>query len=359
MVSARALSRKWRVVFFGSDSFSLPSLQALTSLQSPSDSHPALIDTLDVVCAGDARVGRKRVITPCTVANWIQSQTSSPIQGSLFKVPAGTRRLSTWSSPPPALAPEGQGYDFGIAVSFGWMIPKSWLRACDQGTLNVHPSDLPEFRGSAPLHHTLLEGRSSSALCVIGLSPGAFDQGLIYSRTPFDIGPNETYSQLHARTAALGAEALTNVLRNWDESSANAVPQGPSANALEARKIVKNVEGDLPWTTASSADEIYNRWRALGDNYGVWSWYSNPLGKKIKVKFLSLDPPQSPGFDLGQGIPGSLLQDPSGNGTLWLLGPDCRVMRVASLQPESRPVMTPSGFAAGYMSTGVLIPQEC
>ncbi|KAJ5257221.1 hypothetical protein N7478_013325 [Penicillium angulare] len=106
-----------------------------------------------------------------------------------------------------------------IAVSFGLFVPPRILNAASYGGLNVHPSLLPDFRGPAPLHHTLLTGRTTTGVSLQTLHHKSFDHGTILSQTPapgFEIpNPNSyTVPELVNLVAPKGAQLLVDGIDN-------------------------------------------------------------------------------------------------------------------------------------------------
>lgn len=118
---------------------------------------------------------------------------------------------------PPELFADAKGpWDLGIVVSFGYLIPTRLIRHFALGTLNVHPSLLPLYRGAAPIQHAILNGDRETGVSIIGLSEGKFDSGRIYKQTRTPIAANgETFEVLHDRLAEQGARNLEDVVANF------------------------------------------------------------------------------------------------------------------------------------------------
>ncbi|EAL88547.2 methionyl-tRNA formyltransferase family protein, putative [Aspergillus fumigatus A1163] len=181
-----------RILFCGADEFSIASLKAL---HEEHVRRPDRISSIDVVCRPGKRVGRVPIKAVAT-------ELSLPIHEiDTFKgwaVEYSPRRL--------------------VAVSFGLFVPPRILNAAKYGGLNVHPSLLPDFRGPAPLHHTLLAGRTKTGVTLQTLHVKHFDHGVILQQTPapgFEI-PNPdtcTVPELLNIVAPKGAEILLDGIR--------------------------------------------------------------------------------------------------------------------------------------------------
>ncbi|KAL3209125.1 hypothetical protein MRX96_038343 [Rhipicephalus microplus] len=162
--SSSSTERKlWRVIFYGSDSFSLKSLQTFerkqvcypicrtvqgTATLKKTDI-PQVVDSIKVVCPKLKGL----------VADYALKK-DLPVSEWPYAVPNNT-------------------FDVGVVVSFGHLIPASSIHACKYGMINVHPSLLPRWRGAAPLVHTLLAGDTKSGISVITVAPNRFDTGKI------------------------------------------------------------------------------------------------------------------------------------------------------------------------------------
>lgn len=109
-------------------------------------------------------------------------------EGALYSLVSQQRRSLNLTLYIPALQ-ERSGFDTGVVVSFGMLLPASVLRMFRYGAINVHPSLLPRYRGAAPIQHALLNGDTETGVCIMGLSEGKFDQGAVISRDRYTIKP--------------------------------------------------------------------------------------------------------------------------------------------------------------------------
>jgi methionyl-tRNA formyltransferase len=156
-----------------------------------------------------------------------------------------------------------------IAVSFGLFVPPRILNGAKYGGLNVHPSLLPDLRGPAPIHHTLLKQRSKTGITIQTLHPEHFDQGQILAQTPapgLDVPEDATSASLIASLGEKGGDMLVNLLisrayipplhdAGWYSSSS-----GPVSYAEKLTKTHSYID-----SSAASAQDILTRHRALGD----------------------------------------------------------------------------------------------
>ncbi|KAL3231696.1 Methionyl-tRNA formyltransferase, mitochondrial [Nakaseomyces bracarensis] len=162
-------SKPLNVLFFGSDEFSALSLNALVSLQGRTD----LIKTLQVVSRPPKWCGRKKSVlkTPPIVELCESLKLRVPLHVDTRDDMLKLDRVC-----------EKEDINMIIAVSFGKLIPGELLGAVPY-SLNVHPSLLPRYKGSAPLQHTLLNNDNYTGVTIQTLHPTKFDHGSIVAQT--------------------------------------------------------------------------------------------------------------------------------------------------------------------------------
>lgn len=203
--SRHATDGRLRILFCGSDEFSIHSLKALHEYSQEKDSN---VVSIDVAAKTDKRVGRGlKVIRPPPIKPVAQGLGLSVHQFDTFR---------GWNLP---FTKEGDSYiNMVIAVSFGLLVPPRILGACQFGGLNVHPSMLPDLKGSAPIEHTIINGYRRTGVTVQTLHPSKFDEGKIVMQTNspgLDIPePDNIRSpELRELLAPIGAEMLVECLR--------------------------------------------------------------------------------------------------------------------------------------------------
>lgn len=262
-----------RILFCGSDAFSIASLRAVHDEKL---NRPDLIASLDVVHRPGKRTGRGLKVV-----------REVPIQTAAGELGLPRHEIDTFTgwSPPTA---RGAPVNLIIAVSFGLFVPPRLLDSAKYGGLNVHPSLLPDLRGPAPLHWALLRRYSHTGITVQTLHPKQFDHGKIVAQTsspgiaiPEGSRPNDLMDLL----APIGGRMLVEVLRNRKFLDPP-TQQSSSASIVHAPKIRPDdrcMDGH-DW----DAEEVLLRDRVLGD-----LWFTLPNvdgpgaaaleGKRLKV----------------------------------------------------------------------------
>ncbi|KAI3659039.1 hypothetical protein MP638_006903 [Amoeboaphelidium occidentale] len=157
-------------------------------------------------------------------------------------------------------------YDFGLVVSFGNFIPSSVISAFRKGSMNLHPSMLPKYRGPAPIQHAIMNGDKYTAVSIITLSPEKFDTGLILKQSDkIQISRNDTFHTLSARLSSVGSSMLYEVVRDYDHYKDTARQQGSADCNSHARKIKKDMcTVDL---NNDSVFEITNKYRGISHHF--------------------------------------------------------------------------------------------
>lgn len=200
------------IVFMGAPDFAVPSLQKLID----SDSHKVVgVFTQPPRPAGRGMKLRNTPVHDLALNYNIPVFTPTRFKGE------GVEALKS-------LHP-----DLICVAAYGLLLPQSVLDVAP--CLNVHPSALPRWRGAAPLHHTILAGDTTTEACIMHMEKG-LDSGPVYLRLPVKIKDGTTTGMLHDEMASLGATALMQVLRNWENYQHNAIPQ-PESGLTYAHKI--------------------------------------------------------------------------------------------------------------------------
>jgi methionyl-tRNA formyltransferase len=196
-----------RILFFGSDTFSVASLKKLHETQK---TEPRLYDSLEIVTREPSPGGRGLKRQKRT--SWQVPLIAVPVQ-----VYAETHDLPfhtvTRDSIKDIRASQFHA-NVLIAVSFGLFVPPRFISATNH-TVNVHPSLLPQYRGPAPIHHAIYNGDKHTGVSLQTLSPDGFDRGTIFDQSyAIAIQDDEPFISLWDRLASIGADMLLSCIRN-------------------------------------------------------------------------------------------------------------------------------------------------
>lgn len=220
-----------------------------------------------------------------------------------------------------------------VLAAYGHIIPQSILDEFPLGIINIHPSLLPQYRGSTPIEQVILDGLTKTGVSIMRLEAG-MDTGPIYRQKTVHLTGAESKMDLAEQLQKLGAELLVEILPAIAEGSLKPRQQPHPDRATYTRLLEKN-DGIIDWQ--KPAEQLEREIRA----YLSWPKSQTTLGD-IPVIITCAKPVA---ID-GQVTPGTLMIEKSqlfvGTGKDWL--------EVLGLQPLGKKEMPISAFLAGYRS---------
>jgi methionyl-tRNA formyltransferase len=253
-----------KVVFCGTSSFAVPSLELLANE----------FDIMLVITQPDKPAGRGQKLTPSFVkqkALELNLKISQPEKISFLK-----EELLN-------LKP-----DIIIVVAYGQIIPKSMLEIPKFKSLNLHGSLLPKYRGAAPIQRALMQGEKETGNTVILMS-SKMDEGDVLSMESMPIEEEDNYETLSKKLSTAGARLLRDTIKKWVDSKITPVPQ----NHQEATYAMPILKEELRICFKTSAFSIHNKIRGVYPNaYGV---SNNQNIKILKTKVVEKDLNLKPG----------------------------------------------------------------
>ena len=290
------------VNFFGTHTFACEVLATLVK-------NPSINIDL-VVTQPDRPVGRKKEITPPPVKLFAEKY-DMPISQ-----PAS---LKTFVS--------NSNVDLNIVAQYGLLIPKDVLDAPRYGTINVHTSLLPLYRGASPIQHALLNGDTYTGVTIMKMDEG-LDTGPVLSQKKVKIMPDETYPDLDKKLAIVSGPLLLDTIEQYVSGDISPKNQD-NAQATTCHKLTRD-DGRIDWN--STAQQIYNQFRGLTPWPGVWTVYND---KRLKI--LSLKPSEV-------SSPAGLVTTDSG---ILRVGTTDGSIIIDTVQPESKNIVSAQSFIAG------------
>lgn len=298
-----------RVVFLGSGAFAIPSFEALID---------AGHDVVALVTQPDREKGRGRSLAPPPLKPVAEARGIPVHQPRRVREPAALERLR-------ALAPELQ-----VVVAYGQILPRSVIEVPPRGTVNVHGSLLPKYRGAAPIQWAIVNGERETGVTTMLIDEGLDTGPTLLSRS-LPIGAEETAADLEPRLARLGAEVLVETLNGLGAGTLQPVPQDHARATLAP--IIKKEDGRIDWS--QPADVLARRVRGFHPWPGTFAtWRGQPL------KVLRARPEAG-----ATATPGEIVET-GRDGLLVACGQGTR-LRLLEVQPESRRAMSAADFAAG------------
>jgi len=244
-----------KYVFFGTPDFAVTILERLVE---------AGYVPSAVVTNPDRPVGRKHTITPPPVKQWVLEQEN--IKNTSILQP---EKLSEVGEQLVVLQP-----DLFIVAAYGKLIPKSILEIPKHGSINVHPSLLPNYRGPTPIQTAILNGDKETGVTIMSMDE-KMDHGAILKMQKVNL-KMQNYGELSKELAGLGAELLIDVIPNWLGGKIKLTPQDDSKATYT--RIYKGEDGLLDFT--KTAEELDCQIRALNPEPGT---YFMKDGKRVRV----------------------------------------------------------------------------
>ncbi len=226
------MTERARTVFFGSGSFAVPILAALSG--SPD------VDLVGVVSAPDRPAGRHGRLTAVPVARRAREIGLTVLQPPRLRAPDAAATIA-------ALQPR-----LGVLADYGQIVPPVILDLFPAGILNVHPSRLPRHRGATPIPNTILAGDPLAGVTVIRMDAG-LDTGPIVTAVEWPLMGTETAAELEDAAARFGAELLTAAVGGWLDGSLAARPQDDAAATLT--RTLRRQDGRLDPAQGAAALE--------------------------------------------------------------------------------------------------------
>jgi methionyl-tRNA formyltransferase len=258
------MSRTPRIIFMGTPEFALPTLKALIDHY----------DVVGVVSQPDRPAGRGRSLSPPPVKQVALAQDLPVFQPKSLRPPEAVARLRDWQP------------DVIVTAATGHILTADVLALPTRGTLNVHASLLPRWRGAAPIQAALLAGDTETGITIMCTDEG-LDTGPILSQRAVPIAPRETAASLHDKLAQLGADLLLETLPRW--LSGELAPQPQPSEGVTLAKRIRKEDGLIHWERP--APEIDRQVRAYTPWPGAYTFWA---GRQLKITEALPVPPQPP-----------------------------------------------------------------
>ena len=304
-----------KTVFFGTPAFALPTLERLIE-------SPHLV--LAVVTQPDRPRGRGRQVSPSPVKSVAAGHGIPVLEPVRLADEIFRRQLA-------ALEP-----DLAVVAAYGRILPDAVLATPRHGTINVHASLLPKYRGAAPIQRAILAGETTTGITIIRLVR-EMDAGPMLARRPRAIGPEETSTAVARGLAELGADLLLEAVAAIDAGTAAETPQDHAA-ATFAPRLTRD-DGRIDWGRPARA--IHDQVRGLHP----WPHAYTYLGD---ARFLILGSRIAEADDPGaaRDVPSGTVIEASGDRLVTAAG-DGSALAITEIQPEGRRPLPARAFLAG------------
>lgn len=295
-----------RLIFFGTDAFSVPALIQLLAEN---------WNLVAIVTKPDSRAGRGQEMTFPAVKRLGLARGIPVLQ---------PEKLSDIEDQIKKLNP-----DAGIVVAYGKIISQRVMDLFPKGLINIHPSLLPLYRGSSPIESTILSGDTDTGVTLMRIDAG-MDSGPTYTADKLQLDGTEYRPDLYEKLAEMGASLLTAKLPGILEGTIVPIPQEKS-KATKTQRIQKSA-GNIDWT--KPAERLQREVRA----YSGWPGSHGQVGGVDAIITSVRVSPKSGKPGIAYVTPSEELAVYAGEGSLI----------IDTLKPVGKREMTGPEFLAGH-----------
>jgi methionyl-tRNA formyltransferase len=238
----------------------------------------------------DAEIGREKTLTAPMIKKWGESKGVKVIQPSRLKPSSEDLDINN---------PDNKidGYnllkailsdmDVCIVASYGKIVPKELLDLPKYGFVNIHPSDLPNFRGPSPIESQLLSNYKELVISIMKLDAG-MDSGEIIIKNKIQIHELDTVQTLEIKAGQIGGELVSHILLDYIGGNIKLQKQDDTQKTI--CKFVKKEDGEIK--LADNLQEIKNKWRAYYGWPGIFFFLkhnTHGIEKHIRVKISAFN----------------------------------------------------------------------
>lgn len=275
-----------RIIFAGTTEFGIPTLEKVKTEH----------EFVAVITQPDRPAGRKKELSPSPIKLWAERNQILVLQ---------PEKISDLLSVVRDLNP-----DLLLAAAYGQIIPRTVLEIPNHGSINLHGSLLPKYRGASPIQTAILNGDKTTGVTLFFMDE-KLDHGPILSQATITINDDDNYLSLYKKLSLLSADLVVETLKNL-----NNIKLKPQDESLATyTKLFTLKDGKINWT--DNASKVHNQIRALNPQPGTWTTLND---KSQSVKILEAET----ATDLGIDLPGKILKNGNkmlvkcGVGSLWI-----------------------------------------
>jgi methionyl-tRNA formyltransferase len=255
-----------RIIYMGTPQFAVPALGRLIAASKPGLALQEGYEIVTVITRPDKPSGRGKEIFYSPVKQLALSFDIPVWQPGSLKRQETIDTLSEYRA------------DLYIVAAFGQILPQAVLDLPRYGTLNIHASLLPKYRGVSPISESILQGDAETGVTIMLIDAGV-DTGPILLQRAIPIAEDDTTGSLSSKLAALGADALVEALPLWVEGKIT--PQPQDERFASHTRMLHKEDGKIDWNRP--ADVLARTVRAFTPWPGAFTHWGNRLLKIISA----------------------------------------------------------------------------
>lgn len=302
-----------RIIFMGTPEFAVASLDALVQ---------AGANIVGVVTAPDKPAGRGMKLTESAIKKYAAERGLTLLQPEKLRDPLFLDALRELKA------------DIQIVVAFR-MLPEAVWSMPPMGTVNLHGSLLPQYRGAAPINWAVINGETYTGVTTFQLQH-AIDTGNILLQEKFAISETDTAGDVHDTMKNIGADLLVRTVQELAAGSIKPLPQEQAAEGVELKHAPKLFTETQKIDWSLPVDTVYNLIRGLSPYPTAFTYLQD---KTLKI-FQAKKEYESPELQ-----PGSVLTD---HKTFLKFAAADGYIHVLDLQLEGKKRMMVEDFLRGF-----------
>jgi methionyl-tRNA formyltransferase len=248
-----------RIIFLGTPEFSVASLKAIVE---------ANYNVVAVITAPDKPAGRGLHMQESAVKQYAKSQHIPVLQPLKLKDPVFIEELKSYNA------------DLQIVIAFR-MLPEIVWNMPKLGTINLHASLLPDYRGAAPINWAIINGEKETGVCTFFLKH-EIDTGDMIMSKKVPISNDMDAGELHDILMKTGADVITNTIKSIENKSYQLIPQGNNSNKIAPKIFTEQCK--INWN--EKGEDIYNLIRGMSPHPGAFTELDGKIFKIYKSEFI-------------------------------------------------------------------------
>ena len=313
VASGKESEKQMRVVFMGTPDFSVGALESLIE---------AGHQVAAVVTQPDKPKGRGKELQMTPVKTCAQKHGIPVFQPAKIREPEAVETL------------RGYQADIFVVAAFGQILTEEILEMPQYGSVNIHASLLPKYRGAGPIQWAIINGEKITGVTIMQMDKG-IDTGDMLLKTEVPIAPDETADTLHDKLAAAGARLIVEALAKIEAGDVTPVKQN-DADSCYAKMLHKSM-GKIDWQMEAEKLDCLIR--------GLISWPGASTvyrGKNLKIWQEEVAAEQEYS---GDAQPGTVIRVDK---DAFFVQTGKGVLRILEVQPEGKKRMAVKDFLLGY-----------
>jgi methionyl-tRNA formyltransferase len=305
----------------GTPDFAVESLKAL---------YEAAFPIVGVVTMPDKPAGRGQKIRFSPVKEYAVEKNLTLFQPEKLKDPVFVQQL------------QALDIDLGVVVAFR-MLPEIVWNMPKHGTINLHGSLLPQYRGAAPINWAIINGEKETGYTIFRLKQ-EIDTGNLWAQEKMPILPNDNAGTVHDKMMVLGGQLLVKAIQRFENGEIDEQAQTEELNGKPIQLAPKIFKETCQITKQYSAEQAHNRIRGLSPYPGAWAVLKNEKDESIEIKIYGSELVE--GKSAEQGL---VSTDNKGFIHLHL---DRGIVALTEIQPQGKRRMSTREFLAGHKLEG-------